>query len=83
MINKFISKPLIANRYLISYSNKEMKHLFEVSEKTVTLYIMIGLQDIILRRIVSKHDLRVMGELDGKVPLLSKLQEVNNGFSVD
>ena len=63
MINQIISKPLIANKYLISCSYEEMVHLFEVSEETVTLHIMIGLQDIPLHRIVSKHDLRVMGEV--------------------
>jgi len=62
LIMQLASNPITTHEYLIMYANDEMKHLSTLSEETVALDIMIGIQYFSLYEIPSQHDLRVTQE---------------------
>ena len=69
LITQLASNPITTHEYLIMYANEEMKHLSHISEETVTLDIMIGIQHFSLYEIASKHDLKVTQESRMSGPL--------------
>jgi DNA-binding IclR family transcriptional regulator len=69
LITQLASNPITTHEYLIMYANEEMKHLSYISEETVTLDIMIGIQHFSLYEIASKHDLKVTQESRMSGPL--------------
>lgn len=62
LITQLAANPITTHEYLIMCANEEMKHLSKMSEETVTLDIMIGVQHFSLYEIPSQHDLRVTQE---------------------
>jgi DNA-binding IclR family transcriptional regulator len=85
LVNYLVSNPQTTHQHLVISAVEEMNRLAEISEETVSLSILIGLQYIPLHKIPSKHDLQVVGEnslllgglLDGASNrvLLSQLNE--------
>jgi DNA-binding IclR family transcriptional regulator len=62
LITHLSSNPVTAHKRLITYALDEMKHLSSLSEETLALDIMIGVQILPLHEIPSKHDLKVTQE---------------------
>lgn len=62
LITRLSAEPQNTHEYLITCSLEEMKHLSDVSEETITLSTMTGIQYVHLNEIQSKHDLRVIEE---------------------
>lgn len=62
LITQLASKPQNTHEYLITSSYNEMRRLSDISEETITIGIMTGIQYIHLHDIQSKHDLRVTEE---------------------
>jgi DNA-binding IclR family transcriptional regulator len=62
LITQLASNPITTHEYLIMYTVLELKHLSALSEETVALDIMIGIQYYSLLEIPSQHDLRVTQE---------------------
>jgi DNA-binding IclR family transcriptional regulator len=62
LITQLASNPITTHEYLIMYANEEMKRLSHISEETVTLDMMIGIQYFSLYEIPSKQDLKVTRE---------------------
>jgi IclR family KDG regulon transcriptional repressor len=62
LITQLASNPITTHEYLIMYASEEMKHLSQMSEETVALDIMIGIQHFSLYEVTSKHDLKVTQE---------------------
>lgn len=62
LITRLASKPQNTHEYLITSSIDEMRHLSDISEETITIGIMTGIQYVHLHEIQSKHDLRVTEE---------------------
>ena len=69
LINKLASNPATAHEYLVICANEEMKQLSDISEETVALDIMIGIQYYSLHEIRSRHDLKVTQESRRMRPL--------------
>ena len=69
LINKLASNPATAHEYLVICANEEMKQISYISEETVALDIMIGIQYYSLHEIHSKHDLKVTQESRRMRPL--------------
>jgi DNA-binding IclR family transcriptional regulator len=69
LITQLASNPITTHEYLIMYANEEMKHLSQISEETVALDIMIGIQHFPLHEVTSKHDLKVTQESRMSGPL--------------
>ena len=59
MITRLSSRPQNTHEYLITGALEEMRRLSDVSEETITLSTMTGIQYVHLSEIQSKHDLRV------------------------
>ena len=59
LVTQLTSNPITTHEYLVLSSVEEMKRLSQVSEETVTLDIMIGIQSFSLHEIPSQHDLKV------------------------
>jgi IclR family KDG regulon transcriptional repressor len=59
LITQLTSNPITTHEYLVLSSVEEMKRLSQVSEETVTLDIMIGIQSFSLHEVPSQHDLKV------------------------
>jgi DNA-binding IclR family transcriptional regulator len=62
LISQLTSNPVTSHEYLIMYADEEMKRLSQISEETVTLDILIGVQYFSLKEVPSKHDLKVTQE---------------------
>jgi IclR family KDG regulon transcriptional repressor len=69
LITQLASNPITTHEYLIMYANEEMKQLSQISEETVALDIMIGIQHFSLYEVTSKHDLKVTQESRMSGPL--------------
>jgi DNA-binding IclR family transcriptional regulator len=69
LITQLAANPITTHEYLIMCANEEMKNLSKMSEETVTLDIMIGVQHFSLYEIPSQHDLRVTQESRMSGPL--------------
>jgi DNA-binding IclR family transcriptional regulator len=69
LITQLASNPITTHEYLIMYANEEMKHLSQISEETIALDIMIGVQHFSLYEVTSKHDLKVTQESRMSGPL--------------
>jgi len=66
LLTRLTSNPVTTHEYLIMYAADEMKRLTRVSEETVALDIMIGIQGFSLCEVPSPHDLRI--SQDNRVP---------------
>jgi len=62
LITQLASKPQNTHEYLITSSIDEMRRLSDISEETITISIMTGIQYVHLHEIQSRHDLRVTEE---------------------
>jgi IclR family KDG regulon transcriptional repressor len=62
LIIQLASNPITSHEYLIMFANQEMKRLSQISEETVALDVMTGIQYFSLYEIPSQHDLRVTQE---------------------
>lgn len=71
LVQQIVSSPSRLNEFLVSCAATEMKHLFEISQETVTLDILMGYQHLILYEIQSEHLLKVTEGGPGSRPLLS------------
>jgi IclR family transcriptional regulator, KDG regulon repressor len=63
LINQLASEPVIANKYLIYSSLQEMDRLAIISDETIDLDVFIGYQEILIHRIVSNSELRMVGSI--------------------
>jgi DNA-binding IclR family transcriptional regulator len=70
-ITQFIAKPELTHEYLIRASLKEMEYLAELTEETIVLGVLIGLNHVSLHSIESKHELRVVWPGNSVGPLYS------------
>jgi DNA-binding IclR family transcriptional regulator len=59
LITRLASNPVTTHEFLIMCANQEMKQLAAMSEETVVLDILIGVQHFSLYEIPSRYDLRV------------------------
>lgn len=62
LITQLASNPITTHEYLIMYASQEMRRLSTLSEETVALDIMTGIQYFSLYEVPSQHDLRVTEE---------------------
>lgn len=62
MISRLASNAIATHKRLITYADTEMQRLASISEETVALDIMSGMQCISLHEIPSQHNLRVTQE---------------------
>lgn len=69
LVHRLVSIKENAHKQLILLSINEMKHLSNLSEETVILHVMIGIQHIRLYDIPSKYDVSIPLSGDGKAPL--------------
>ena len=65
-INQLASEPQIANKYLIYSCLQEMDRLAKLFNETIDLDVFIGHQEVLVHRIVSTSELRVIGSGGGK-----------------
>jgi len=59
LITNLATNPVTLHEYLIRCSLEEMKHLSAISEETVSLDILQGVQTIPLYEIISPHEIKV------------------------
>jgi DNA-binding IclR family transcriptional regulator len=71
LLTRLTANPVTTHEYLIMYASDEMKHLARISEETVNIDIMIGIQAFSLYEIPSQHDLKVSQENRVPGPLLA------------
>ncbi len=71
LFTRLTSNPLATHEYLILCADTEMRRLVQISEETVNLDIMIGVQAYSLHEIPSKHDLKVSQQERIPGPLLA------------
>lgn len=62
LVAKLSSNPETTHSYLIMCAIQEMNRLSQISEETVTLDIMVGIQSFHLYEVPSKYDLKVTQE---------------------
>src|SRR4030042_634107 len=62
LITTLASNAITTHKRLITYAEFEMKRLSSITEETVTLDIMVGMQYLPLHEIPSPHNLRVPQE---------------------
>lgn len=62
LVAKFTAKPKATHQYLIMCSLNEMGRLSDITEETISLDMVIGIQFIHLFEIYSKHRIKVLGE---------------------
>lgn len=70
LVHRLVSIKQNAHKQLILLSINEMKRLSDLSEESVYLHILIGIQHIRLYDIPSKNDISIPLSSDGKAPLL-------------
>jgi DNA-binding IclR family transcriptional regulator len=58
-ITQFIANPKLTHEYLVNASLKEMNYLAEVTEETIVLGVLIGLNHVSLHAIESAHALKI------------------------
>jgi DNA-binding IclR family transcriptional regulator len=71
LLTRLTSNPVTTHEYLIMHAHDEMRHLCEVSEETISLDIMIGVQAYLLHEVASQHSLKVSQENQIPGPLLA------------
>jgi IclR family transcriptional regulator, KDG regulon repressor len=71
LLTRLTSNPVTTHEYLIMRAQDEMRRLCQVSEETITLDIMIGVQAFSLYEIPSEHQLKVSQENRVAGPLLA------------
>lgn len=59
LVTQLASNPVTTHEYLTMYASEQMKRLSQISEETVALDIMIGIQYFSLYEIPSKQDLKI------------------------
>jgi IclR family transcriptional regulator, KDG regulon repressor len=69
LLTRLTSNPITTHEYLIMYASDEMKRLCQVSEETITLDIMIGVQAFSLHEVASQQNLKVTQENEITGPL--------------
>jgi len=62
LVTQLVSNPVTTHEYLIMYASELMKHLSQISEETIALDVMIGIQYFSLFEIPSKQDLKITQE---------------------
>jgi len=60
-IHQLASEPQMVNKYLINSSLQEMDRLAKIFEETIDLDVFIGHREVLVHRIVSTSELRVIG----------------------
>jgi DNA-binding IclR family transcriptional regulator len=70
LITKITMNPMVVHEYLVRCGLEEMKHLSALSEETVCLDVMLGIQTIPLFEVPSLHDIRVVDSNNKKIGLL-------------
>jgi len=73
LVTKLASNAITTHKRLITYANAEMQRLSSISEETVALDIMSGMQYLPLHEIPSHHNLRVTQESKRIGPLYAGL----------
>jgi IclR family transcriptional regulator, KDG regulon repressor len=71
LLTRLTSNPITTHEYLIMHAHDEMRRLCEVTEETLTLDIMIGIQAFSLHEVTSPHQLKVSQENRTTGPLLA------------
>ena len=71
LLTRLTSNPVTTLEYLIMHAHDEMRRLCEVTEETLTLDIMIGIQAFSLHEVTSPHQLKVSQEDRATGPLLA------------
>jgi len=71
LLTQFASTHQLAHKYLMVCSLKEMQRLREISEETVFLSVLIGIQYMNLHQISSTHEIRITAEGVIRGPLLA------------
>lgn len=71
LLTRLTSNPVTTHEYLIMHAHDEMRRLCEISEETITLDIMIGIQAFSLYEVASRHQLKVSQENRATGPLLA------------
>jgi DNA-binding IclR family transcriptional regulator len=71
LLTRLTSNPVTTHEYLIMHAHDEMRHLCQVSEETISLDIMIGVQAFLLHEVTSTHQLKVSQEDRATGPLLA------------
>jgi IclR family transcriptional regulator, KDG regulon repressor len=69
-ITKLASNPEATHQYLLASALNEMKHLSLLTEETISLNLVVGIQFFHLYEIPSKYSLRVIEETKDVHPLL-------------
>jgi DNA-binding IclR family transcriptional regulator len=59
LITRLTTNPAVLHEYLVRCAFEEMKHLSNLTEETVSLDILLGIQAIPVYEIVSPHEIRV------------------------
>jgi DNA-binding IclR family transcriptional regulator len=62
LVTQLASNPITTHEYLVMYASEEMKRLSQISEETIALDVMIGIQYFSLFEIPSKQDLKITQE---------------------
>jgi IclR family KDG regulon transcriptional repressor len=62
LLTQLASNKIASHKYLIMHSLREMWRLFNVTEETISLAIMVQLHHMLLHEIPSRHDLKISGE---------------------
>lgn len=73
LVRQLASNAIITHKRLIAYADAEMQRLASISEETVALDIMTGIQYLSLHEIPSRHNLRVTQESKKIGPLYAGL----------
>ena len=71
LLTRLTSNPVTTHEYLIMHAHDEMRRLCAVSEETITLDVMIGIQAFSLHEVTSPHQLKVSQETRVTGPLLA------------
>jgi IclR family KDG regulon transcriptional repressor len=71
LITQFASRYQLAHKYLLVCSLKEMQRLGEISEETILLSVLIGIQYMNLYQISSTHEIRITADGVIRGPLLA------------
>jgi IclR family transcriptional regulator, KDG regulon repressor len=71
LITNLTINPVVTHEYLIRCAHEEMRRLASISEETVTLDILIGIQSVPLHEIPSIHEIRVTDDTKKFAPIFT------------
>ncbi len=71
LITRFALSPGNTHDFLITNTRQELEKLVAVSQETVMLTILIGIQCVELYEVPSPYDLRISGQIGGVLPTLA------------